>query len=226
MPIARAAVALLAVLAVAPTLAQRSNDVTDSSSAPFYVGVTDDASLARIAERHFANADALVESILSVRGQPTVSNTLVPYDRLAAELESVETLGTVVARLHPVEQMRTAGERLAQRAAARGEELSLRPELYRALAGMSLVGAEPAAKRLAQREIRNFTLAGVNAPEETRARLQQLRNDLVVAEQGVRSQYPQWPAHHYRRTKPARRTSVRLHRCSYECHRHHLVEHG
>lgn len=151
--------------------------------APFYQGVSDIASLRALVERRTVQADEQLKRLLDTQGTRTIDNTLVPYDRMGMELESATRLALVVSRLHPDERMRTEGDALLQVLAEKSAALMLRPDIYLALRAIDLGNVDQATRHYVTRELRDRELAGVNKPEDVRARLTQLRTELQGAQQ-------------------------------------------
>ena len=178
---AAASVLCLIVLLTRALASPQQSVSARSSPEPFFAGVRDEASLRQAFESHVARADALLESIVRVTGRRTVENTLAPYDELWAEVVTGQALAEIVAELHPNPDMRRTGETLQRSAASKLAEISLRPDLYRAISTVTAVGQDGATALLLQRVLREFRLAGVDQPEKTRARLKELRDELEAA---------------------------------------------
>lgn len=171
------------VLFAAAVLAQAPQADVAAREAPFYTGVSDTASLRAAVEQRTARADEYLKALLAVQGARTIDNTLVPYDRMGMENAGAFSTTRIVARLHPDERMRTMAEELGQRLATQIAALALRPDIYSALRAIDLGNADPATRRYVTRELRDLELAGVNKPEDVRARLTQLQTELQTAQQ-------------------------------------------
>jgi thimet oligopeptidase len=171
------------LLLAGTALSQAPQREVAAQEAPFYVGVSDTASLRALVDQRTARADQHLKALLDVQGARTIDNTLVPYDRMGMENDGAFRLTRVVARLHPDEGMRRAAEELGQTLAARIAALMLRPDIYSALRAIDLGSTDPATKRYVTRELRDLQLAGVDKPEDVRARLTRLQTDLQGAQQ-------------------------------------------
>jgi thimet oligopeptidase len=158
-----------------PVLAQQP------ATAPFTEGITDAASLKRVVDARVARARQLLDSMLSVKGQRTPANTLEPYDELLGELFTAGGQVGVMAELHPDAKMRETAEELERTVNALLDEIPLRTDVYEALKAVDLRRADAETRYFVARELRNFTRAGVDKPEATRARLQELRDQLTQA---------------------------------------------
>jgi thimet oligopeptidase len=166
----------VAVVAAQEPAAQRSEAV-DSS---FTAGVTDVASLQKSVDTRLARAQQLLNDLAAVREQRTLANTLEPYDDLLEEIGTASGLAGIVAAVHPDEAMRKAGDDLERKADALEAEISLRPDVFRALQAIRLDGVDAESRYYVERTIRELRRLGVDRPEATRARLKGLRDELTV----------------------------------------------
>jgi len=166
----------VAVVAAQEPAAQRSEAV-DSS---FTAGVTDVASLQKSVDTRLARAQQLLNDLTAVREPRTLANTLQPYDDLLEEIRTASGLAGIVAAVHPDEAMRKAGDDLERRADALEAEISLRPDVFRALQAIRLDGVDAESRYYVERTIRELRRLGVDRPETTRARLRGLRDELTV----------------------------------------------
>ena len=85
-----------------------------------------------------------------------------------------------MAAVHPDEAMRKAGDDLERKADALDAEISLRPDVFRALQDLRLDGADAETRYYVERTLRDLRRLGVDRPEATRARLKGLRDELTV----------------------------------------------
>jgi thimet oligopeptidase len=164
---------ILFVVPATPALAQ------DAAAAPFTQGLSDPESLKRTIDRRMARARELLDAMLAVKGARTVANTLGPYDELLGELFTGSSQARVIAALHPDEAMRRAGEDLDRTISALADQIPLRADVYAALKAVDIERADAKTRYYIERELRDFALAGVDQPEPTRRRLQQLRDELT-----------------------------------------------
>jgi thimet oligopeptidase len=173
--LAATCLAVATVVAQVPS-AQRSEAV-DSS---FTAGVTDVASMQKAVDARLARAQGLLDDLIAVKGQRTVANTLAPYDDLIEEIRTASGLAGIMAAVHPDEAMRKAGDDLERKADALESEISLRPDVLRALQQMRLDGADAETRYYVERTVRELKRLGVDRPEAARARLKGLRDELTV----------------------------------------------
>jgi thimet oligopeptidase len=169
---------VLAVLVVAlggPALAQ-----TGATNQPFWTGMTDTATFERAMDARLARAKTVLDGMLAVKGARTVENTLRPYDDVLLELDAVGSQTQLVQSVHPAEGLRQAAEKLSQKAATFGTELSLNRGVYDALTALDLSKADAETQYYLKRTLRDFRLAGVDKDEGTRKRIKALRDELVV----------------------------------------------
>ena len=175
LPLFRTILAAFLLAAAAPAAAQ------SASAAPFTQGVTDAASLKASVDGRLGRAKQLLEALLAVKGRRTVENTLAPYDELSAELYTASSHARVMAALHPDEAVRRTGEELNRAASALASEITLRADVYAALAAIDRARADGKTRYYLERELEEFRLAGVDKTDTVRARVQTLRDELTAA---------------------------------------------
>jgi thimet oligopeptidase len=147
---------------------------------PFSAGATDVASLQRSIDARLSRAQQLLTDLVTVKGQRTVANTLEPYDELFEEIHTASALAGLMASVHPDESMRKVGTDLQRTADSLEADISLRPEVFRALQGVRLEGADVESRYYVERTIRELRRLGVDRPAPTRTRLKGLRDELTV----------------------------------------------
>ena len=176
----RPALLLLALtLAAVPSPSAQQPAPVGGTNEPFYVGVSDAASLARLVETRLAKARAALDTLLAVNGPRTIQNTLRPYDDLQREIQAAAGLANIVRQLHPEAATRAAAETLAQTTSAFSTDVSLNRGVYDALAAIDLAGAGPEIRHYLQRDLSTYRRQGVDRDEATRTRLRTLRNELL-----------------------------------------------
>jgi hypothetical protein len=143
-----------AVATLAAVAQDRQIMPSTPDSAPFYQGVTDEASLERIVEARLDRAKRLLQDLLAVSGKRTPENTLRLYDTLAAERANAGLL--IVRELHPDPRMRAAAESLLQRIDAVGSDVSLNRGVFDALAAIDLAGASPDVRYYVEQELADY----------------------------------------------------------------------
>jgi thimet oligopeptidase len=121
--------------------------------------------------------------MLAVTGKRTIENTLKPYDETLTYLDAVSNQAYLIKEVHPDEAVRTAAEKISQKAEAFNTELSLNRAVYDALAALDLAGADSETRYYVERTLRDFRLAGVDKDEATRKRIKELRDELVLISQ-------------------------------------------
>lgn len=167
---------VLAVLLLVPVAALAQ----EAPAAPFTAGIGDSASLKSVVEARLTRARRLLDEMLAVRGARTIDNTLAPYDDLSGELFTAASQARVMAALHPDEAMRRTGEELNRTVSAFAAEIPLRADVYAALKGVDVRNADAKTRYYVERELKEFTLAGVDKPGPTRQQIQKLRDELTT----------------------------------------------
>ncbi len=153
---------------------------SDAVDSPFSAGVSDVASLQRTVDARLSSAQRLLNELVAVEGQRTVANTLQPYDELLEEIRTASAHAGLMATVHPNEAMRKAGDDLERKADALEAEISLRPDVFRALQDLRLDGVDAETRYYVERTLGDLRRLGVDRPEATRARLKGLRDELTV----------------------------------------------
>jgi len=101
------------------------------------------------------------------------------FDDAFALLGNAAAQASLLRNVHPSAQAREAAERDEQEVDAAQTELSLDRGLYEALSRVDVSDADPATRWLVQKGLRDFRRAGVDRDDDTRARVQALREELV-----------------------------------------------
>jgi thimet oligopeptidase len=104
---------------------------------------------------------------------------LSAYDALFGRLAEVTSRTSLARSVHPDPALRDAAERCEQEAEALATELSLDPRLYRVLGAIDSAGLDAASRYLLEKALRDFRRSGVDRDDATRARVKELRDELV-----------------------------------------------
>src|SRR5688572_18182214 len=168
------------IVALALCLAA-SADAQTVTQVPFTAGLSTPDALRAAIEGRLGRAHGLLDGLLAVRGARTIDNTLRPYDDMWGVINEAGGIASVFTSNHPDEQMRKLGEDLRRTLSAFASEVTLRPDLFKALQAVDLKGADAATRFMIERELRDFRLAGVDTPEATRKRITVLRDQLTQA---------------------------------------------
>ncbi|MGA8846070.1 MAG: M3 family metallopeptidase [Nocardioides sp.] len=125
------------------------------------------------------------ELIGALRADPPSETMAVlrVWDEAALQLGNVAAMGSLFGNVHPDEGVRTAAERAEQDVMRLTTELSLDSELYAIFAGLDPAGLDDQAGRLLSRVVRDFTRAGVDQDDETRARITAINERLTEIDQ-------------------------------------------
>lgn len=129
---------------------------------------------------HLAWVDAYRQRILEVTEPRTVENTLVPLNHLRMDLEAVASECSLLANVHPDGGVRKTAEQGEQQATRKLSELMLDRELYEAIRAVDISRADAGTCYLVEKLVRDFRLAGVDRPDDVRARIAQLNDEIVL----------------------------------------------
>jgi thimet oligopeptidase len=121
------------------------------------------------------------EKVERLRREPSLSRdeALGLFDDAFAELGNAAAQASLLRNVHPSAEVRDAAEREEQEIDAVQTGLSLDRGLYEALARVDLAGADAATCWMVEKSLRDFRRAGVDRDEATRARVRELRDELV-----------------------------------------------
>jgi thimet oligopeptidase len=123
-------------------------------------------------------ARELVERLKSEGALPR-DQALGLLDDAFALLGNAAAEASLLRNVHPSAETRDAAERDEQELDAVQTGLSLDRGLYDALSRVDLSGADPVARWMVEKGLRDFRRAGVDRDDATRARVQALREELV-----------------------------------------------
>jgi thimet oligopeptidase len=169
----------LRYVAIAAALAAPT-DPPDTENQPFWSGHPDAPTFERAVDARLDRARDLLARLAGVKGQRTVTNTLVPYDRLMRELDRAASATGLIQKVHPDSAVREAADRGDRKVSALATEISLDRRVFDAVGAMDLSGADSVTRHYVGRILRDFRLAGVDRDSATRARIKALREELVV----------------------------------------------
>jgi thimet oligopeptidase len=125
-----------------------------------------------------------IDELLAVKGQRTIENTLVPFDKAMRNNNSAGYFAALMEQVHPDATFRDHATAMLTKASAAQTAIALNHEVYNALAALNLSKADGATRYYVQRQLLEFRLAGVDKDEATRARLEKL-NAQVTDEQSM-----------------------------------------
>ena len=139
------------------------------------------------AEEGLARADELVRGLRADPPDDAVS-ALRQWDEVTLALGNVAAMGSLFGNVHPDEQVRTAAERAEQDVMRVLTDLSLDRGLYEVFDGLDggvegQGGLDEQAARLLHKVRRDFTRAGVDRDDETRARIAAINERLTELDQ-------------------------------------------
>ena len=128
---------------------------------------------------HLAAAQKSIDQLLGVEGPRTIDNTLAPLDHAVQEIDTANNLANLMQNLHPEATFRDRATEMVRKASAAQTDLSLNPNVYKALAALNLTGVDASTRYYVQHQLLEFKLAGVDKDDRTRAELKKLNDDLT-----------------------------------------------
>lgn len=134
------------------------------------------------AEEGIAAARALIDGLREDPPTEAMAALLV-WDEAALQLGNVAAMGSLYGNVHPDEAVRTSAEKAEQDVMRLMTELSLDRGLYEVFAGLDASGLDEQASRLMTKVLADFTRAGVDRDDETRARITAINERLTEIDQ-------------------------------------------
>lgn len=113
----------------------------------------------------------------------TAEDLLDEFDEVMASLDDIRRLAKTMSQCHPDGAMRAATEAAEQAADKVATEVSLDARVYDRLSAIDLSKSDKATEHLLFKLLREFRRAGVDQDDATRARLREIREELVSAGQ-------------------------------------------
>ena len=105
------------------------------------------------------------------------------WDEAALQLGNVAAMGSLYGNVHPDESVRSAAEKAEQDVMRLLTELSLDRGLFEVFSGLDAAGLDEQASRLMTKVLADFTRAGVDQDDETRARITAISERLTEIDQ-------------------------------------------
>ena len=137
----------------------------------------DVAAFEKIENDRLAAVQRSIDTLLAVKGNRTIENTLVPYDEAVRQNDSVAYFAGLMEQVHPDATFRDHATAMVTKASAVQTAISLNHDVYNALSALDLSKADAATRYYVQRQLLEFRLAGVDKDEATRARLKKLNDE-------------------------------------------------
>ncbi|HZS37978.1 MAG TPA: M3 family metallopeptidase [Polyangia bacterium] len=131
------------------------------------------------AHADMARAKAEIARLSAMTTPRETDDALAAFDGAMALLGDAAARASVCRNAHPEQAMRDAADRAEQEIEALQTEISLERGVYDALAALDLGGQEPATHHYVGKTLRDLRRAGVDRDDATRARVRELRDELV-----------------------------------------------
>ena len=144
------------------------------TAASLLVGAPDDFAHASKADLEKARA-----AIARLKSLPASLDVLAAWDEATGAISDASARASLLRSVHPDAAMREMGERCEQESEALSTELSLDPEIYRALSAVNGSGEDGGTRWYLFRVLRDFRRAGVDKDVSVRTRVRALNEELV-----------------------------------------------
>jgi thimet oligopeptidase len=126
-----------------------------------------------------ADLDRARGAVALLKSLPPSLEVLAAWDQATGAISDASARASLLRSVHPDAAMREAGERCEQESEALSTELSLDPEIWRALSAVDSSGEDEGTRWYHFRVLRDFRRAGVDKDAQTRARVRSLNEELV-----------------------------------------------
>jgi len=127
-----------------------------------------------------ADARTARDAFVALASDEAFAVVAVGFDSIRRPLDACREGAALYAAAHPDARLRDVAEALEQETARFETVLSLDRAVYERLAGLDLErAADPEARRLVERALRDFRRSGVDRDDATRARVRALQEELV-----------------------------------------------
>jgi thimet oligopeptidase len=178
-------VLIVSLTLVAPTAQgpQSTGNAAASAREPLFTGIGAPGALQAFVDTQLARASGELETMVRPQTRRTVENTLAPYDRAMAVLGPAGSVSSIVRRLHPDAALRKEAGALEEKVNTYAQQVSLRRDVYDALAAIDGAGLDPATRHYVERELKEFRRGGVDRAEPVRQELATLRQELEKSTQ-------------------------------------------
>ena len=131
-------------------------------------------------------AKKLLPTLLSVKGERTVENTLEVYNELSRQVNLSRGSAGLFSEVHPDAKIRDVARNCERDVQQFVSQLSLNRDLYDAFAKLDTGKLDAEAKRLVEHTIRDFKRAGVDRDEATRKRIEEIDKEETTLGQTFR----------------------------------------
>lgn len=128
-------------------------------------------------------AKALVEQLHAETPVEQGGNALEMYNEVLIILNDSLSEASLMAQVHPNKDIRDQAEACEQEASKLMTEISLDNQLYQALKATNESSLDQQGARMLEQTLRSFRRSGVDKDEATRARIKELKEELVTISQ-------------------------------------------
>src|SRR6201988_4050157 len=139
----------------------------------------DVAAFEKIENDHLAAGREAIDTLIAVKGQRTIENTLAPFDEAVQQNNSAGYFAMLMEQVHPDAAFRDHATAILTKASAAQTAIALNHDVYNALAALDLSKADAATKYYVQRQLLEFRLSGVDKDQATLDRLKKLNDQAI-----------------------------------------------
>jgi thimet oligopeptidase len=113
------------------------------------------------------------------RGEVTLADTLVVYNQILLELDTLDGYSALMFNVSPVKEVRDVAEKCREDLSKFSSELSLDRNVYDAIAKVPVEGLDPITTHLVEKTLRDYRRSGVDKDDATRARIAEINDALT-----------------------------------------------
>jgi thimet oligopeptidase len=135
--------------------------------------------LRSLAAERIAAARAARSAFVALDRSTPATEVIAAFDAIRRPLDAVRGPAQLLSQVHPSAALRTAGLEAVRDVASFETDLSLDRACFERLAAADPAALPPIERRLLERALRDFRRSGVDRDDATRARIQQLNEELV-----------------------------------------------
>src|SRR4029078_2956106 len=116
-------------------------------------------------------AQEALDRLVAEKGPRTIGNTFAPYNEALLHADNAAYAAGLIESVHPDSTVRGVAEEETGAASKFLSDLGLNREVYDALSKLDLKGADPKAKYMVEKTLRDFRLSGVDKDAATRKKI-------------------------------------------------------
>ncbi len=155
------------------------NTSSAQNSQPFLQNISTVEQFTKLQEERLQKAQQILNQLQIQSREYSDEQILRMYDDILLQLDAVASQSSLLENVHPDSAMRNSAEKLSQKAASFGAELSLNRTVYDLLSSLDVKKFDKETQFYVEKTLREFRLSGVDKDEATRKKIKQLLDEIV-----------------------------------------------